>query len=222
MARRRKSPRREPPPADAPLWREVLGYLNFSGGSPDPRFERHLSDLYAAVGLEWTAESLRDLLLDRLATLRSSAPEFANSEQAGAVIGLALDAALPAYRRHHADLLFHLADEDFVQPFFLARVFEAVLSAGGPWTETERLVCGTLNQLNDFLGYRPLAVLENGRQMEPYRHERYRPVPLYIRDAGVAAGRYHDLIERTIQFFAEAPRDLLRDAYFDLDRMEEL
>jgi hypothetical protein len=207
---------------DAPVWREILGYLNFSGGSPDARFERNLSDLYAALDLSWTAASLQTVLLDRLKALRESAPEFANSAQAEAVIGLTLGEALPAYRRFHADLLFHLSDEQFVQPFFVARMFEAVLAQGGPWTETERVVRGTLEQLNDFLGYRPLPVLENGRQMEPYRHERYRPLPLYIRDAGAAAGLYQALIDRTIQFFREAPADLLRDAYFDLDRMDEL
>ena len=33
--------------------------------------------------------------------------------------------------------------------------------------------------------------------MEPYSHERFRPIPVYLRGAGVASGKYHDLIART-------------------------
>ena len=64
-------------------------------------------------------------------------------------------------------------------------MIEAILEQGSPWNQTERIVHGTISKLNDFIGYRPLAVLENGRQMEPYPHERFRPVPLALREAGV-------------------------------------
>ena len=79
-----------------------------------------------------------------------------------------------------------------------------------------------MERLNDFVGYRPLAVLENGRQMEPYPHERFRPVPVYFRDAGTAHGPYHELIERTIAFLRETPAEILRESHFDLDQLEEL
>ena len=147
---------------------------------------------------------------------------MADSAQAAAVIKLVFEDCLPAYRRHHADLLFHLKAADFRQPFFLARMIEAVLEQGAPWDERERIVRGMLDRLNDFVGYRPVAVLENGRQMEPYPHERFRPIPVYLREAGAANGPYHDLIERTIEFLRETPAEILRDSHFDLERLEEL
>ena len=54
----------------------------------------------------------------------------------------------------------------------------------------------------------------HGRQMEPYPHERFRPVPLYLRDAGAAHGPYHTLIDRTIAFLRETPVEILRDSHF--------
>ena len=76
----------------------------------------------------------------------------------------------------------------------LAAIFDAVLAQGGPWNERERIVEGAVRQLNDYVGYRPVAVLENGRQMELYSHERFRPLPVYVAGAGTAHGKYHDLI----------------------------
>ena len=75
---------------------------------------------------------------------------------------------LPAYRAFHRDLLWHQSDRELWRPLFLGRAFEAILSQGGPWNETERIVAGALESLNDYLGYRPVAVLESERQMEPY------------------------------------------------------
>ena len=40
------------------------------------------------------------------------------------LLALAFKQVLTAYRRHHADLLFHLSDRELFQPFFLARVIE--------------------------------------------------------------------------------------------------
>ena len=202
--------------------RELLGHLNFSSGRPDPGFERNFNDYFAAAGIGASADELCGQMLREIESLRGSSPAFADTHQAEAVTQLSLREVLPAYREFHADLLFHLRDEDFLQPLFLARVFEAVLSQGSPWDEPGRIVDGALAALNDFVGFRPVAVLENERLLEPYPHERFRPVPLYIRDAGVAVGRYQALIERTLQFLAEAPPELLHDAHFDLDQLDEL
>jgi len=95
---------------------------------------------------------------------------------------------LPAYRKFHRDLLWHQPDEQLWRPLFLGRVFESLLSQGGPWHETDRIVAGALQDLNDYLGYRPVAVLESDERIEPYAHERVRPIPLYIRDVGVGCG----------------------------------
>ena len=49
-------------------------------------------------------------------------------------------------------------------------------------------ISAVVNRLNDFIGYRPIAILESRPQGEPYEHERHRPVPLFLRGAGVAWG----------------------------------
>src|SRR5947209_10331801 len=129
----------------------MLGYINFAGGKPDARFEKQISDAYDYLtrhGVELPWDVLRQVLREKLLLLnRSGAGGFANIDQAEAVLSLVFDHALPAYRQHHADLLFHLSDRDLIQPFFLARVFEAVLSQGGPWAETDRIVTKTISQL---------------------------------------------------------------------------
>lgn len=208
-------------PPEENLVRDVLGYLNFSGGTPDPKFQGQVNTLFASLEGSDRADELGELLLEQLDTLERESPAFSDSRQARAVINLALH-TLAAYRRHHADLLFHLNDEDFQQPFFLARVFEAVLAQGAPWQEEKRIVPAALDQLNDFLGYRPLAVLENGRFTEPYAHERFRPVPLYLEGAGIACGVYHDLIDNTLKLLAETPADLLAGSHFELAALSEL
>lgn len=209
-------------PADDATIREILGYLNFSSGKPDAGFQRNLNRLFVNTNVVRSAETLRDFLLGHLSELRKSSGTFADSAQAEAVIRLALDRCLPAYRQHHADLLFHLSAEGFLQPFFLARVFEAVLEQGGPWDADSRIVLGVLDRLNDFLGHRPLAILEDGRNLREYPHERFRPVPLVLRDAGVAVGKYRELIARTLQFLKETPPDLLSESHFELAQLDEL
>jgi hypothetical protein len=224
MRVKRTPPQGEPAEPDPRILQEILGYLNFSGGKPDAAFQRNWNTLFADANFAQArgAQGVKRLLLEHLSRLQASVPAFGESSQAQAVIGLAFDTCLAAYRRHHADLLFHLGAADFEHPFFLVRVIEAILEQGSPWDQSERIVNGTLAKLNDFLGYRPLAVLENGRQMEPYPHERFRPVPLYLRDAGPGHGVYHDLIERTIAFLRETPGDILHESHFALQQMEEL
>lgn len=210
------------PEQERERFRELLGYLNFSAGKPDAKFQHNLSELHRLYGsiLDW--DLLCPHLLHALEELRQQADAFQNVEQARAVIVMTFGECFPRYRQHHRDLLFHLADSELQQPFFLARVFEAILGQGAPWEETDRIVTAAIRQLNDFVGFRPVAVLENEQQMEPYAHERYRPVPLYLKGAGVAAGRYERLIASTIQFLEATPQDILADSYFDLNRMEEL
>ena len=164
----------------------ILGYLNFAEGRPDPRFQRQLNDAYAHFadagsatpggGTPWI--DLRQALQSTLVSAKAAGKAaFAESVQAEATIGLVFDQVIPAYRQHHVDLLFHLTDADFHQPFFLARVCEAVLTQGPCWEEKERIVAGALVKLNDYVGHRPLPILETRPQGEPYERERVRPIP---------------------------------------------
>lgn len=213
----------EPAPIPRPTGlQDILGYLNFSSGKPDAKFQDRVNRLHPDWGTAQPWERFHAELAARLNELEGSSPAFSDSSQARAVLHLTFDELWPAYRRHHADLLFHLSDADFQQPLFLARLFEAVLSQGGPWDETERIVQGTLDSLNDFLGYRPVAVLENERKMEPYPHERFRPVPVFLKGVGAGQGPYQQLISRTLELFQAVPANLLQNAHFDINRMDEI
>src|SRR5207248_1215275 len=59
-------------------------------------------------------------------------------------------------------------------------------------------------------------------QGEPYPHERHRPIPLYLRGAGVAHGRYHDLVCRALEILNGASSSLLAEACFDPQLLDEL
>ncbi|MFO0798856.1 MAG: hypothetical protein U0804_15395 [Gemmataceae bacterium] len=199
---------------------KLLGYLNFSDGRPDPRFQKGLADAYALLLehgdaapwltlLDWLGRTLADLAA-------SGAAAFRDTTQASGVLAAA--ARLPqAYREHHADLLAHQPDAELFTPFFLARGFEAILRQGTPWH-----VAGAVHTLNDFVGYRPIAVLETRPNTDFYPHEKVRPIPLYLKGAGVAPGRYADLIRPALELLAQTAPELLDEACFDPERMDEL
>src|SRR2546423_1733874 len=165
---------------------QVLGYLNFSSGPADAQFLANLNRLFehavseAGSATAWLA--LGRLLADHLATKRESAA-FRDADQADAVLELVFDQALPASRKFHRDLLFHRSDESLFRPFFIGRVCEAVLRQGPPWDERERIVGEAINQLNDYVGHRPIAALET-QKPEADKHEFARPIPIFIRVAG--------------------------------------
>ncbi|HEV3205157.1 MAG TPA: hypothetical protein VGY77_12270, partial [Gemmataceae bacterium] len=205
---------------------KMLGYLNFSDGKPDPRFQNQLNDAYqflagAGAGEPWT--ELHSLLAQKLEALHAGdSSAFRNIDQARAILTISLDQLLPAYRRHHGDLLFHLADGDLFGPFFLARVFEAVLVQAAPWSEHTRILAGALDQLNDFVGHRPIAILETRPKGEPYPHERIRPIPLFLRGPGVGYGRYQELIGPCLEILSKTDPEILAGACFDPKVLEEL
>jgi len=207
-------------------WPALLGYLNFAEGRPDPRFAKQLNDLYAhfaGQGALRPWEEVRKALILGLRNLHArGSSAFADVSQAEAVIGSVFERVLPAYRRHHQDLLAHLTDAELWQPFFLARAFEAVLAQRGPWDETERIVVAALKQLNDYLGHRPIAIVENRRRGEPYEHERVRPIAVYVKGAGVAWGRYHEMIAKALELLEHTDGAVLHEACFDPTVLEEL
>jgi hypothetical protein len=210
-------------------WQGLLGYLNYAEGRPDPRFQGqfHASWLLAAEqarGGSVTAR-LADLLEEQLTVLqREGAAAFREVDQALSAIRAALRELPPAYRRHHADLLTYQSDPDLFPPFFLARAFEAVLAArsAGRDPSPVRLAADAITRLNDFVGYRPVPVLENRRAGEVYDHERFRAVPLYLRGVGAAAGPYQDLVRTALGVITTTDPDLLDDAQFDLALLDEL
>jgi hypothetical protein len=216
-----------PPPAkleadDFVAIRDVLAHLNFSGGRRDPRFLANLNRLWGKLDAAAPVKALETLLLAELEKLQGTSPVFEDVQQARKVVPLTLDRLLTTYREHQADLLFHLNPLDYEQPLLVGVFFEAVLAQGAPWDDSDRIVQGALKTVNDFVGYRPIPVLESGLRSEIYAHERFRPLPIYMQGVGAAVGPYHDLISATMEFLKQAPKDLLLEAHFDLDQMEEL
>src|SRR4029077_13904818 len=91
----------------------------------------------------------------------------------------------------------------------------------GPRREERRIVAGALAPLNDFVGYRPLAILETRPRGEPYDHEKVRPIPVYLRGVGVAWGRYHDLVSQALGILNATDAALLAEAGFDPQLLDE-
>ncbi|MEI8374574.1 MAG: hypothetical protein WCJ35_17250 [Planctomycetota bacterium] len=206
---------------------EILGYLNFSSGATDSRFLRNINHLFEVIDgsldrVEPTWKAVYRFLAGNLRELHGRGEAFRQIDQAEAVLGLIFEKALLGYRQFHGDLLFHQSEEGLFQPLFIGRVCEAVLQQGGPWEETDRIVRDAIAQLNDYLGHRPVAVLRTQQKIQPYVYEWVRPIPLFIRGAGVAAGRYHDLISRALTILEGIDSSLQFDSMFDLALLEEL
>lgn len=201
--------------------RDLLGYLNFSNGSRDLKAFQNWNRLFVQNRGQ-PLPRIRELLNRELELMKHDQAAFREASQAEAVIDLLFDQMLPAYWEYHRDLLFHLSPEILHQSFFLGCLAEAILSQGEPWNETERVLSGALRQLNNYLGYRPIAVLENGRLVEAYPHERFRPIPVYLQGVGTAEGRYHDLISRTLELFGELSPQVIATTHFSFSRLEEL
>src|SRR5262249_937149 len=193
-------------------------------GRPDPRWQRGINDAYAHFARRdedrpWQA--LTEWLTARLAALQAEGTAaFRDIGQAQGVLA-GIPPVLTAYRRHHADLLFHQSDRDLFQPFFLVRVFEAIVEQGSPWEEQVRIVAGALQRLNDFVGHRPIAILETRPRGEPYDHERVRPIPLFLRGAGVGHGPYQPLVKQALDILAAAEPAIQHEAGFDPRLLDE-
>jgi hypothetical protein len=228
-----RQPAKPSRPADAAAL--VLGYLNFSSGSFDPAVWRAMSDLFRSVdpqGDEDPAVVARvaAALRERLAALEASEPAFRDATQARAVVAFVFERLLPAYRGYHVDLLEHQPPGAIERPFFVMAAAQAALATGGPWDDADdaagpavdKAVEQAIARLNDYVGWRPVAVLENGRLSEPYPHERVRPIPLFVAGAGAAEGRYRDLVAGAVEILSSAPPALLQQADFDLAALEEL
>jgi hypothetical protein len=228
----------------------VLGYLNFSSGAFDPAVWRALNELFAMVEVVPAADEaaagdpaghatggqvtdgpvmeradaaalVGGMLSRRLETLAANTAAFRDAGQARAALDLLFTKLLPAYRAFHADLLEHQPPGALERPFFLMAAAQAIL-ASDPTGDPDRIVPEAIARLNDYVGWRPVAVLENGQLSEPYPHERVRPIPLFIRGVGVAHGRYHRLVADAMAILEQAPEPLLRQADFDLALLEEL
>lgn len=204
---------------------QVLGYLNFSSGATDNKLLENLNNLYDrflpqdSTAPDW--KCICQALGQRLNDLEGESSAFQDAEQARAVLSLTESDVIPGYMHFHRDLLQHQDEQTLVNPFFLGRVFECVLSQGAPWDQVARITDGAVAQLNDFIGYRPVAALES-QKLQPYPHEWVRPVPIYVQGVGGATGPFKDVVELAIDLLAAADQEVLQSAQFDLRNLDEL
>lgn len=216
----------QPPPSSvSEVLHQVLAYLNFSSGTPDPKAQQNLNAVFAFLaekdGCSGAWERLGDLLLKSLNEVLGTSAVFSEVQQAKDVVTIVWEQVLPAYLKHHRDLLFHATPDDLFRPFFLVRALEAVLTLMGEGHPPEDLAELTLSRLNDYIGYRPVAVLES-QKIEPYQYEWLRPVPIYIRGAGTCCGVEQEVVEIALQLLESTPEHVQRPACFQTKFLEEL
>ena len=114
---------------------EILGYLNFSSGAPDPRFLRNINHLFEVIDacperVEPTWKAMHRFLAKTLQELHGRGEAFRQIDQAEAVLGLVFDKTLPGYRQFHADLLFHQTEETPVPAVFYRPGLRSRAAAG--------------------------------------------------------------------------------------------
>lgn len=216
-----------PPPENlSEQLHRLAGYLNFSSENCDTATLQAWNDVYcvAVMGDPLTGPAawlvVRDWLSETIAQLQREHTAFEDCQQASRVIRLLWSELLPAYLDFHRDLLFHQVPELIFNGYFMARAAEVLLS-GNLSANDDQVIQNAIDSLDDFVGYRPVAMLEN-RQCQPYRHEFVRPIPLYVKNAGISSGPYHDLIAAAIDTLRNTDPDILRAASFDPERVEEL
>jgi hypothetical protein len=202
----------------------VLGHLNFASGTPNPKTFAAINTLFAhALQLngEQPWQQVGQWLGSHLESLRTHSPVFTDAAQVQSVLPLIFQKALPGFMEHHADLLFHQSSTVLFNSLFVGRMIDAILLQGGPWIESDRILKAAFKKLNDYLGHRPIAILET-RKVEPYAQEWVRPIPLFIEGAGVAAGRYQHVVELALNLLRNTHDQILHDAYFDPNKLSEL
>ncbi len=203
--------------------RDILGYLNFSTGSRDVRFASAWNALYRALAERGSIEIWRDaldLLRTELAALAENVDAFRDSRQATRILD-SVEEALSEYRIFHRDSLFHQKNEFLFNSLFMARICR-LTTARDLFGDDGDLVADVVRQANDFLGYRPIPVLEGEERHEPNEREWISLVPLYYEGVGAAFGPYREVVEKTLEILRSTDADLLREASFDPDKLREL
>jgi hypothetical protein len=162
------------------------------------------------------------LLENSLAEISKGSKTFRIDDQAGQVLKIVRDHVTTKYRKFHEDILFHQSDDILFNSFFIAKIFETVIKQGSPFTEIDRIVPNVIGELNDYIGYRPVAILEGEERHEPNEHEWVAPIPLYIEGIGIANGKYKNVIDKALSILQKTDPQILSDACFSLDKLEEL
>lgn len=224
---------------------QILGHLNFSSGERSATFLRALNDV--GEGLDslqgktvprWKV--LGQFLWQMLDEKEKEGGPFAQSDQARKVLLFALAYFVPYYRAWHKNLLFHQTDDNLFNAFALGELLGTVLrektyqvlhleEERSDFERRENLspdlqfaLQDTVLKYDDYIGYRPIPVLHSRQKMQPYRHEWVHAIPLYFPKAGILHGKYEAVIRQALEILRHTPEELLQDAMFDIEHIEEL
>ena len=201
----------------------ILGYLNFSSGCRDVQFIKTWDALYKDFSERGSTEIWRDsvdALKEELPRLEAAGGAFVDSTQAKKVLDL-IGESLEAYREFHRDVLFSLDNSYLFNSFFMSRLCD-VITRNDPLTPDKAKINKIIVQLNDYLGYRPIPVLEGGEKHEPNKHEWISPLPIYIEGVGTAFGKYHNVVEIALEILKDTDSSILSDASFIPEKLREL
>ena len=200
----------------------ILGYLNFSSGRFDVQFIKAWDNFYQVLSQNNSSKLWQDAIVvleSELEHLEQLGGAFSDSVQARKVLNT-LKVFLPAYRNFHQDSLFSVDDSYLFNSFFMAKSCRIILTNFSAKYDSCSL-SSIIEQLNDYLGYRPIPVLE-GEKHEPNSHEWIAPLPLYYDCVGVAWGKYHNVIEKTLEIIRNTNPCILHDASFVPEKLREL
>ena len=102
---------------------QLLGYLNFSSGSPDPQFLSNLNVVWKHLAAKYPDDTwthLYDFLTDAITHYSNEKEAFARIDQARIVLEITFDQLLRSYFLFHQDLLFHSSEIQVFNAFFIA------------------------------------------------------------------------------------------------------
>lgn len=207
---------------------KVLGYLNFSSGQHDPKFFSNLDLIFRHCDAtkpvdhdNALVDRVAELLRERLHHLKKSNDTFRDSVQAENILNLVFEDFLPAWLLHHRDLFHHQSRNSLFNSFLTARVIETITAKASQSDSPHEIISQSIGLLNDHIGHRPVATLTS-QKIEPYTNEWVRPIPVYIKDAGVCLGKYETLARIAVEVLYATDPTILRAAQFDPDHLEEL
>ena len=218
---------------------KVLGYLNFSSGQHDPKFFSNLDLIFRHCNVtrpqgessssnenspnrdNAIVDRVAKLLRSRLDHLKQSNDTFKDSVQAENILNLVFEDFLPAWLLHHRDLFYHQSRDSLFNSFLTARVIETIAAKASQSDSPHQIISQSIASLNDHIGHRPVATLTS-QKIEPYANEWVRPIPIYIKDAGICFGKYEKLARVAVEVLYSTDPEILRAAQFDPDHLEEL
>ena len=204
--------------------RNILGYLNYSSGDFDPQFAREWDKLFSSFAKKNLEEDIWSSLISfikrELTLLANENRSFSNPIQAQRTLEI-MEKLLVAYREFHKDVLFSQKNSRLFNSFFMARVSRIIVE-NNPVEFRDSEIPKLVRQLNDFIGYRPIPVLEGDEKHEPNEHEWIAPIPLYYEGVGVAFGEYYNVVKIAIDILRDVDPAVLRAASFNPDKLREL